>query len=95
MLRFSEGFISQVSVPCFLSTCAIAPLIICFDLKSKDMFSKSAASLLYHSISVVIIANVFLFNFLSVYCNLISVEVLMILCFQTLVYVLIPTISKE
>ena len=82
-----ERFDSHVSLPSFLSICAIAPLIICFDLKFKTMFSKITTSLSYNCISVFIILLqiFFLFNFLSVFCNLISVKVLMISCFQTLV----------
>ena len=55
MLGSSEGFDSHVSLPCFLSICAIAPLIICFDLKSKNMFIKITTSLSYNSISVFIV----------------------------------------
>ena len=87
ILGFSESLDSHVSLPSFLSICAIAPLIICFDLKFKTMFSKITTSLSYNCISVFIILLqiFFLFNFLSVFCNLISVKVLMISCFQTLV----------
>ena len=35
-----ERFYSQVSLPSFLSVCTIAPLVICFDLKFKTIFSK-------------------------------------------------------
>ena len=87
ILGFSESLDSHVSLRSFLSICAIAPLIICFDLKFKTMFSKITTSLSYNCISVFIILLqiFFLFNFLSVFCNLISVKVLMISCFQTLV----------
>ena len=87
ILGSSERFDSHVSLPSFLSICTIAPLIICFDLKFKTMFSKITTSLSYNCISVFIILLqiFFLFNFLSVFCNLISVKVLMISCFQTFV----------
>ena len=87
IMGFSESLDSHVSLRSFLSICAIAPLIICFDLKFKTMFSKITTSLSYNCISVFIILLqiFFLFNFLSVFCNLISVKVLMISCFQTLV----------
>ena len=55
VFRSAEGFDSQVSLSCFISICAIAPLIICFDLKSENMFNKITTSLLYYSITVFII----------------------------------------
>ena len=64
--------------------------LIFFDLKFKTMFSKITTSLSYNCISVFIIIK-----FLSVFCNLIFVKVLMISCFQTLVKVLLPVMSKE
>ena len=87
ILGSSERFDSHESLPSFVSICAIAPLIICFDLKFKTMFSKITTSLSYNCISVfiIILQIFFLFNFLSVFCNLIYVKVLMISCFQTLV----------
>ena len=87
MLGSSERFDSLVSLPSFLSICVIAPLIKCFDLKCKTMFSKITTSLSYYCISVFItlLQILFLFNFLSVFCNLISVKILVISCFQTLV----------
>ena len=87
ILGSSERFDSHESLPSFLSICAIAPLIICFDLKFKTMFSKITTSVSYYCISIFIIflQIFFLFNFLSVFCDLISVEVLMTSCFQTLV----------
>ena len=51
MLEFSEGIDTHVSLPCFCSICAIAPLIIYFDLRLKNMFSKITISLLYYNIS--------------------------------------------
>ena len=87
ILGFSESLDSYVSLPSFLSICAIAPLIICFDLKFKTAFSKITTSLSYNCISVFIILlqTFFLFNFLSVLCNLISAKVFMVSCFETLV----------
>ena len=84
ILGSSERFDSHESLPSFLSICAIAPLIICFDLKFKTMFSKITTSLSYNCISVfiIILQIFFLFNFFSAFCNLISVKVLMISCFQ-------------
>ena len=87
ILGSSERFDSHASLPSFLSICAIAPLIRCHDLKFKIMFSKITTSFSDNCISVFIILLQisFLSNFLSIFCNLISVKVLMILCFQTLV----------
>ena len=87
ILGSSESFDSHESLPSFLSICAIAPLIICFDLKFKTMFSKITASLSYNCISVfmILLQIFFLFNFLLVFFNLISVKVLMVSCFQALV----------
>ena len=77
ILGSSERFDSHESLPSFPSICAIAPLIICFDLKFKTMFSKITTSLSYNCISVFIILLqiFFLVNFLSVFCNLISVSI--------------------
>ena len=87
ILGFSESLDSHVSLRSFLSICAIAPLIICFDLKFKTAFSKITTSLSYNCISVFIILlqTFFLFNFLSVLRNLISAKVFMVSCFETLV----------
>ena len=87
IMGFSESLDSHVSLRSFLSICAIAPLIICFDLKFKTAFSKITTSLSYNCISVFIILlqTFFLFNFLSVLCNLISAKVFMVSCFETLV----------
>ena len=84
MLGFSEGIDTHVSLPCFFSICAIAPLIIYFDLRLKNMFSKMAISLLYYSISVFkTLLQIFLLIYsLLVLRNLISVKVLMVLCCQ-------------
>ena len=72
ILGFSESLDSHVSLRSFLSICAIAPLIICFDLKFKTMFSKITTSLSYNCISVfIILLQIFFFNLLSAFCNLI------------------------
>ena len=55
MLGSSEGFDSYVSLPCFLSMCNFSLIIIIFDLKFKNMFSKITTSLSYNSISFFII----------------------------------------
>ena len=84
----SERFGSDVGLPSFLSIGAIAPLLICFVLNFKTVFSKIATFLSYNCIyvSFIILQQIFvLFNFLLVFCNLISVKILMISCFQTLV----------
>ena len=49
ILRSSQGFESHASLRSFLSIFAIAPLIICFDLKFKTMCSKITTSLSYDS----------------------------------------------
>ena len=88
ILGSSERFDSHVSLRSFLSICAITHLlIICFDLKFKTMFSTITTSLSYNCISVfvILLQIFFLFNFLPVSCNLISIKVLMISCFETLV----------
>ena len=84
ILGSSERFDSHKILPSFVPICAIAPLMICFDLKFKTMFSKITTSLSYNCISVfiIILQIFFLFNFFSAFCNLISVKVLMISCFQ-------------
>ena len=66
ILGSSERFDSHESLPSFLSICAIAPFIICFDLKFKTMFSKITTSLSYNCISVFnnITANIFFVQFL-------------------------------
>ena len=87
ILGSSERFDSLVNFPSFLLICAIAPLITCFDLKSKTIFSKITTYLSYNCISVfmILLQLFFLFSFLSVFCNSISVKFLMISCLQTLV----------
>ena len=49
ILRSSLGFDSHVSLPSFLSIFTIAPLIICFELNFKIMYSKITTSLSYDS----------------------------------------------
>ena len=84
MLVFSERIDSHVSLPCFFSIWAIEPLIIYFDLRLKNVFSKITISLFYYSIFVFkILRQIFLLiNSLSVLRNLIAVKVLMISCCQ-------------
>ena len=96
-LGFSEGINTHVSLPFFFSTCTIAPLIIYFDLRLQNMFSKITISLLYYSISIFkILLQIFLLiNSLLVLRNYISAKVLMVSCCQTKFWVLLPTMSKE
>ena len=62
ILGSSERFDSHVSLPSFLSICAIAPSIICFDLKFKNMFSKITTFLSYNCVSVfIILLEIFFF----------------------------------
>ena len=97
MLEFSERIDSHESLPCFLSTCVIVTLIIYFDLRLKNIFSKFTISLLYYSISVIkiLLQKFLLVNSLSVLRNLVSVKILMVSCCQARVWVLLPTMSKE
>ena len=77
MLEFSEGIDTHVSLLCFFSICPIAPLIIDFDLRLKNMCIKIAISPLYYSISVfkVLFQIFLLINSLLVLRNLISANV--------------------
>ena len=61
-----ERFDRHVSLPTFLSICANAPLIICFGLKFKTMFSKITTSYSYNCISVFIIL-------LQIFCSISSI----------------------
>ena len=71
----------------FFSICALAPLIICFDLRFRNMFRKIIIYLLYHSVSVlkVLLQMSLLFSFLPVLRNLLTIKVLMISCCQTFI----------
>ena len=71
MLGFSKRIDSYVSLLCFFSISAIPPVVIYFDLRLKNMFSKITISLLYYSISVIkILLQIFLLiNSLSLLCN--------------------------
>ena len=60
MLRFSEGFDSYEVLPYFFSICAIAPLIICFDLIFRKMIRKITIS---HFCFQNITANIFVVQF--------------------------------
>ena len=86
MLGLSERIDTHVILPCFFSICAVAPLIIYFDLRLKNMFSEITISLLYYRISIFKISlQIFLLIYsLLVLCNLISVKALMVSCCQNL-----------
>ena len=94
---FSEGFDSHVSLFCFFSISGIAPLITCYDLQFKNIFKKFISSFMYFSYSAFQILRqiVVLFNFLSVIRNLITVNVLIVSCCQTIVCVLLLITLKE
>ena len=95
---FSEGFDSNVSLLCFFSVSDIAPLITCVDLQFKSMFNKFISSLLYSSYSAFqIFLQIFLlFNFLSVIRNLITVNILIVSCCQTMVlFLLLITLNEH
>ena len=94
---FSEGFDSHVSLFRFFSISGIAPSIICFDLQFRNIFKKVITSLMYFSYSVFyILLQVFLlFNFLSVIRNLITVNVLIVSCCQTIISFLLLITLKE
>ena len=49
-MGFSKGIDSHVSLDCFFSICAIAPLIISSDLKFRQIFRKFLISALHWSI---------------------------------------------
>ena len=88
------GIDTNVSIPCFFSICAIAPLITYFDLRLKNMFSKITVSLLYYSISVfTILLQIFLLINSPLVLRNLTVKVLMLSCCQT--KVLLPAMSKE
>ena len=75
MLGFSEGIYTHVNLPCFFSICAIAPLIIYFHLRLKNMFSKITISLLHYiSVFKILLQLFLLINSLLVLRNLISVS---------------------
>ena len=97
MLGFSEGIYTHISLPCFFSIWAIAPLIINFYLRLKNMFSKIAISLLYYSISVFkILMQIFLLiNSQLVLRNLISIKVLWSNVAEQKFQILLSTMSKE
>ena len=95
--HFSKGFDSHVSLFCFFSVSDIVPLITCYDLQFKNMFKKSISSFMYFSYSAfqILLQILVLFNFLSVICNLITVNVLIVSCCQTIVWVLLLITLKE
>ena len=51
MLRFFERIYLHVGLPCLFSISDIAPLLISFHLRLKNMFSKITIFLLYYSIT--------------------------------------------
>ena len=76
----SEGFDSHVSLFYFFSISGIAPLITGYDLQFKNIFKKFLSSFMCFSYSAfqILLQILILFNFLSVMCNLIAVNVLIV-----------------
>ena len=93
---FSEGFDSHVSLFCFVSISGIAPLITCYHLQFK-IFKKFISSFMYFSYSAfqILLQILVLFNFLTVICNLITVNVLITSFCQTIMRVLLLITLKE
>ena len=81
----------------FLLNLCYAPLIICFDLRFRNKFSKITIFLMCYIISVfkIFLQMYLMFTFLVVLCNLISVKGLMISFCQTTVWVLLLITLKE
>ena len=94
--HFSEGFDSHVSLFCFFSISGIAPLITCYDLQFKNIFERFISFFMYFSYSAfqILLQILVLFNFLTVICNLITVNVLIVSCCQTIVWVFITNNVK-
>ena len=95
--HFSEGFDSHVSLFCFFSISGIAPLIACYDLQFRNIFKKFISSFMYFSYSAfqILLQILVLFNFLTVICNLITVNVLITSFCQTIMRVLLLITLKE
>ena len=95
--HFSEGIDSHVSLFCFFSISGIASLITCYDLQFKNIFQKFISSFMYFSYSAfqILLQILVLFNFLTVICILITVNVLVVSCCQTIVWVLLLITLKE
>ena len=65
MLGFSEGIVSHLRLPYFFLISGNAPLITCFVLRSKIIFTNFTFSVMYYSNSVFKIkAKILLFSFL-------------------------------
>ena len=95
--HFSEGFDSHVSLFCFFSISGIAPLTTCYDLQFKNIFQTFISFFMYFSYSAfqILLQILVLFNFLTVICNLITVNVLIVSCCQTIMLVLLLITLKE
>ena len=95
--HFSEGFATHVSLFCFLSISSIPHLITRYDLQFENIFKKFISSFMYFSYSAfqIFLQILTLFNFLTVICNLITVNVLIVSCCQTIVWVLLLITLKE
>ena len=74
----------------------IAPLITCYELKFKNIFKKFISSFMNFSYSAfqILLQILVLFNFLTVIYNLITVNVLIVSCYQTKVRVFITNNIK-
>ena len=94
---FFKGFDLHVSLFCFFSISGIAPLITCYDLQFKNIFERFISFFMYLSYSAfqILLQILVLFNFLTVICNLITVNVLIVSCCQTIVWVLLLITLKE
>ena len=65
MLGFSEGIVSHLRLPYFFLISGNAPLITCFVLRSKIIFTNFIFSLMYYNNFVLkIVAKIFLFTLL-------------------------------
>ena len=95
--HFSEGFDSHVSLFCFFSISGIAPLITCYDLQFKNIFQTFISFFMYFSYSAfqILLQILVLFNFRTVICNLIIVNVLTASCCQKIVRILLLITLKE
>ena len=95
--HFSERFDSYVSLLCFFSISGIAPLITCYDSQFKNILKKFISSFMYFSYSAfqILLQILVLFNFLTVICNLITVNVLITSFCQTIMRVLLLITLKE
>ena len=94
---FAKWFDSHVSLFCFFSISGAAPLITCFDLQFKNIFKTFITSLTYFSYSAfhALLQIFLLFSFLLVIRKLITVNVLIVPCCQTIVWVLLLITLEE